>query len=219
MTSDARIERLPAQAALGHQLFTAAWMAVALGFVLETLVALGAFTLAGGTTAQAFLANVGHKVTWGTLVCVGLAFARAFKPGDTGTAAWMGILGAPTAFVVARSAHKGLASALGLGASAAAPMLLVLLATIKSLEYGVLGAWLSRLDERSAASAGTYVRSGAVVGVLFGGAALACMWLFSPASPSAADWFARGVNEVLFPVGCSLILFLASSAGKRLQGT
>jgi hypothetical protein len=221
MTTDVAPDRPVLQpvhtSALSSQLFAAAWMSVALGFTLEALTALGAFTLGRGTELQVFLANVGQKVGWGTLVCVGLAFAKAFKPKDTGASAWAGILGAPLAFTIGRAVHKGLSQALGLDVASAAPALLVLLASIKALQYGVLGSTLARLDLQENATMASYLRTGAWVALLFGGATLAVTALFSPARSDAAAWLARGINELLFPLGCSLILFVASAAGKRLN--
>lgn len=222
MTTDVAPDRPVSQpvhtSALSSQLFAAAWMAVALGFALEALTALGAFTLGRSTGLQVFLASVGQKVGWGTLVCVGLAFAKAFKPKDAGAAAWAGILGAPLAFTIARALHKGLSQALGLDVASTAPALLVLLASIKALQYGVLGSTLARLDQRDGATVSSYLRTGAWVALLFGGATLAVTAVFSPAAADAAAWLARGINELLFPVGCALILFVASAAGKRLAG-
>jgi hypothetical protein len=222
MTTDVAPDRpvlQPVQtSALSSQLFAAAWMSVALAFALEALTALGAFTLGRGTEAQVFLASVGQKVGWGTLVCVGLAFAKAFKPKDPGAAAWAGILAAPLAFTVARAVHKGLSQALGLDVASAAPALLVLLTSLKALQYGVLGSTLARLDLKENATLASYLRTGAWVALLFGGATLAVTALFSPARSGAAAWLARGINELLFPLGCALILFVASAAGKRLNG-
>ena len=202
--------------ALSSQLFAAAWMSVALAFTLEAISALGAFTLGRNTALQVFLANVGQKVGWGTLVCVGLAFAKAFKPKDTGAAAWAGMLSAPLAFTIARAIHKGLAQALGLDVASTATSLLLLLTSIKALQYGVLGAALARLDEQETATLASYLRTGAWVALLFGGATLACTALFAPGLGAAA-WLARGINELLFPMGCALVLFAASAAGKRLN--
>lgn len=217
MTTHTPSDGLVTPRSLGPQIFAAAWMSVALGFTLEALVALGAFALGPGTSAQAFLANVGQKVSWGTIVCVGLVFARAFKPKDAGASALAGLLGAPLAFTIARAAHKGLAAALGLAVGSPAPMVVVLLGTLKALEYGVLGAALARLDVQEQATLASYLRTGLGVAVLFGGAAMAALAGFSASTASAADWLARGVNELLFPVGCSLILFAASAAGRRLS--
>jgi hypothetical protein len=222
MTTDVAPDRPVSQpvpaGALASQLFAAAWMSVALGFALEGLTALGAFSLGRSTSLQVFCASVGQKVSWGALVCVGLAFAKAFKPKDTGAAAWAGILAAPLAFTLARAIHKGLAQALGLDVASTAPALLVLLTSIKALQYGVLGSSLARLDELETATLSSYLRTGAWVALLFGGATLAVTALFSPVSAAAAAWLARGINELLFPVGCALVLFVASAAGKRLNG-
>jgi hypothetical protein len=217
MTTNVQTEQVGSPGALASQIFAAAWMSVALGFTLEGLSALGAYALGRDSTPQTFLANVGHKVSWGTLVCVGLAFAKVFRPKDLGASAWAGMFAAPTAFTVARAVHKGLAQAMGLSVAPAAPALLLLLATVKSLEYGVLGALLARLDERETATVGSYVRTATWVGLLFGGATLAAAGFLSPAGPSAADWFARGVNEFIFPVGCALILFSATAPARRLN--
>jgi hypothetical protein len=220
MTTDVAPDRPVSQpvpaGALASQLFAAAWMAVALGFALEGLTALGAFTLGRSTSLQVFFASVGQKVGWGTIVCVGLAFAKAFKPKDAGAAAWAGMLAAPLAFTLARAIHKGLAQALGLDVASTAPALLVLLTSIKALQYGVLGSSLARLDELETATLSSYLRTGAWVAILFGGATLAATALFSPVSASAGAWLARGINELLFPMGCALVLFVASVAGRRL---
>lgn len=216
MTTDIVSERAIPRPAMARQLFAAAWMAVALGFLLEALTALGALTLGQATGPQAFLASVGQKVSWGTLVCVGLAFAKAFAPKSPGAAAWAGILGAPLAFTLARAVHKGLGQALGLDVASTAPALLVLLATLKAVQYGVLGSVLARLDERDDATIRSYLQTGVWVAALFGGATLVVMALFAPASAPAAAWLARGINELLFPIGCSLILFTAGQAAKRV---
>ena len=42
--------------------------------------------------------------------------------------------------------------------------------------------------------------------------------LFAAPHPvSGADLFSRGVNEILFPVGCALVLFSARSLGNKVM--
>jgi hypothetical protein len=217
MTTIAQAEVSGARTPAAGQLFAAAWMAVALGFALELLSAVGAFALEGGTTLQAFLASAAQRVSWSTIVCVGLAFAKAFAPANTGASAWAGMLAAPTAFTVSRAVHKGVAQAIGLAAASPPLPLFLLLTTLKSLEYGILGAWLTRIDARDEATLGRYAGAGLVVGFLFGGAALAATALFSPRSPGAADWFARAINELLFPMGCAFVLYAAGLASRKLS--
>ncbi len=52
--------------------------------------------------------------------------------------------------------------------------------------------------------------------IFFGGAIVAATYWTSPESPTSADLVVRGFNELLFPVGCSLVLFSAQALGKRL---
>ncbi len=200
------------------QLFTVAWLAAVVGFALELLSALGAFALQGGTSPQVFFAGLAQRVSWSTIVCVGLAFAKAFAPANPGASAWAGMLAAPAAFTIARAAHKGLGQALGLAVASPPIAIIALLTTLKALEYGVLGAWLARYDERGDASGRRYAGAGLAVGVGFGGLTLVILAIFSPRAAPPAEWLARGLNEVLFPIGCSLVLYAASLASRRTGG-
>jgi len=219
MTTIARTDVSGARTQAAAQLFAVAWMAAGLGVALELLSALGAFGLQGGTTMQVFLAGAAQRVSWSTIVCVGLAFAKVFAPARPGASAWAGMFAAPTAFTISRVVHKGLAQAIGLAVGSPPVALLLLLTTVKALEYGVLGAWLARHDERSDATPGRYATTGLIVGAVFGFVTLAVTALFSPQTPTPADWLARTINEVLFPVGCALILYTATLAGRRVAGS
>jgi hypothetical protein len=53
------------------------------------------------------------------------------------------------------------------------------------------------------------------VGLVFGGAQIALASSVTP-PPPVADLFVEGVNEVLFPVGCALVLFSAGALGTRV---
>jgi hypothetical protein len=56
---------------------------------------------------------------------------------------------------------------------------------------------------------------GFVVGSIFGGTIVALLAASSP-EVSAASLVPRGVTEVLFPVGCSLVLFSAEALGTTM---
>lgn len=74
-----------------------------------------------------------------------------------------------------------------------------------------------RLDRRSPlGGAVTHVAVGLAAGIIFGGAIVAATYYTSPEAPGSADLIVRGFNELLFPVGCALVLFSAQALGKRL---
>jgi hypothetical protein len=57
---------------------------------------------------------------------------------------------------------------------------------------------------------------GFLVGLVFGGTIVALMMGSTP-PPPAAETLSVGVNEVIFPIGCSLVLFSAGALGERMN--
>jgi len=57
---------------------------------------------------------------------------------------------------------------------------------------------------------------GLAVGILFGGTILALTYVSAPEPPSLTALISRGIDEVVFPVGCSLVLFSAQALGNRV---
>jgi hypothetical protein len=145
---------------------------------------------------------------------VGLAIGKAASQSNTILTGLTGFLAAPAAFHLARSVHKAAAQALGLSSAMPVGTLLVTLSIIKAIEYAALGIILVRLDRRSDSTLTTYVGAGLVFGLVFGGATLAIMGGMAPKPLSSAEWAFRGINEVLFPVGCSIVLYAAGLAGR-----
>lgn len=83
-------------------------------------------------------------------------------------------------------------------------------AGIKAIEYGWLGMLLGRIGQRLNAGAATYGGAGLATGAIFGG------WVVSLLYPLALPaMIARGVNEVLFPVGCALVIYVADAIDRR----
>jgi hypothetical protein len=56
---------------------------------------------------------------------------------------------------------------------------------------------------------------GLVAGLVFGGTILSITMAATP-QPPITDLLTQGVNEVLFPIGCSIVLFSAEVLGKRM---
>jgi hypothetical protein len=128
----------------------------------------------------------------------------------------LGLLTAPLAFEVSRVLHKGTVEALALsGGAGTLGTATFLLAVVKGVEYGCLGLLVGWVGGRAWGGAAAHVAAGLAVGTVFGGLILGLTFLPNPDAFSAADLLSRGINELLFPVGCSLVLFSARSLAER----
>jgi hypothetical protein len=203
---------------LGSVLIRASWLAILLGFVMEILILLIAagFEIVPGLGSV--LEDLIGKVTWSTLVCAGLAIGTVVS--SAARAPLMGLLGvfsAPNAFHVARALQQGVAKTIeevGAGVSGGNQTLFVL-ALLKALEYGCLGIAVGWLGRRPWGGALAHAIAGLAVGLLFGGVIVLFTSWTAPQPLGTAELFTRTINEVLFPVGCSLVLYAAAALGKR----
>ncbi len=193
-----------------RKLLQIASMAVLLGLAMEVLVLL--IGLLGGATPSGagVAADAVQKVSWSFIVCVGLALGSLVAKAPVAGMSFAGLVAAPIAFTIARALHKGVSQALALG-GASAPLPVMALMVLKAVEYGCLGLLLSYVGTRRRSGAAAHVGIGLAVGAVFGGAALFLM----PAAPLAVQ-MARGANEIVFPVGCSLVLFAARALQPHL---
>ena len=226
MTADSALPPAPPRPALpsstGNPIATpqqtilrSAWLAIALGFAIEGLI-LASVALAGGAlAAKPFTADLVQKVSWSFIVCVALAVARTAARSTGIVMGFAGLLAAPAAFAIARGLHKGASQALGMvAASAPAPPPLTV-AGIKGLQYAVLGLLIGWLAKRAWGGVAAHAAAGLACGLLFGGSLLALTFRAAP-QLSASAIAARSVNELLFPVGCALVLYASDTLGKRL---
>ena len=192
-----------------------AWLAIALGIAMEGLLLLLGAELGKSLRLESIVADLIRNVSWSAFVCVGLAVGTAVTKARVPVMGLLGLLAAPSAFEVSRALHKGTLEAMsvtGGGGDVLSPMLV---GVIKGLEYGCLGlavAWVSRHPWGGVAA---HIAVGLVVGLVFGGTIIA-LTMGSTPPPPAADALSLGVNELIFPIGCSLVLFSAEALGKRM---
>ncbi len=205
---------------LGAILLRVAWLSVLLGLGMEALLLL--FAAGSGLVPQLgeiFAATV-QKVSWAVIVCAGLAIGTTVS--SVFRAPLMGILGffaAPVAFHVARSLHQGAKEALEItGGIASVGESVFLLALIKGVEYACLGVAVGWLGRRPWGGLVVHALVGLAIGILFGGAILALTYSSAPQPPPTTALVSRGLDEIFFPVGCSLVLFSAQALGDRIAG-
>ncbi|HTE04655.1 MAG TPA: hypothetical protein VK824_00560 [Planctomycetota bacterium] len=196
-------------------LLRASWWAILLGLVLEGVqLAVIAASHGPAPVADAVIAESVQKMSWSTIVCVALACGTAATRAGAGAIGVLGLFAAPAAFAIARALHKSAAQALSITVPAGGPSPWAL-AGVKALEYAVFGYLVTRLLRRPELRLGAYARTGALIGTLFGAALLALMeQAAAPDGLKPSMLVARGLNELLFPIGCACVLWVTGALAR-----
>jgi len=208
----------PAGTALFSTVLRVAWLSVGLGLALEVLIlVLAAFTGTAGDTPKPFISDLAQKVSWSFIVCVGLAFGSTAGKAREGILGALGLLAAPAGFAAARAVHKGVNGALGIAGAAMAPGLVLLVGGLKAAQYALFGAVLGWIGKR-ALGLKAHVAAGLAFGLTFG-IAIVMVTVRASANPvPLVGVVSRAINEVMFPLGCALVLYASGALAKRLPG-
>ncbi|HEX4952402.1 MAG TPA: hypothetical protein VF017_03270 [Thermoanaerobaculia bacterium] len=201
---------------LFRTVLTVAWGAILIALVLEIFLLF--VPLIAGTPLKSLgqlVADLAQKISWSFLVCVGVALGTAIRRAQPAAMGALGLISAPLAFTAAKGVHKGVSEALGLSAVALAASPLVI-AGLKALEYCVLGFVLGKLAKKGLGLKG-YLGVGALAGLSFGTLIVIVLNRASPPPVAAATVVTRGINEMLFPIGCSLVIYAAEVLAKRIK--
>ena len=185
-------------------------LSLALVTALEILHVLAAAASGGLEGAGPFLVDLAQKVPWGVGVCTGIWLGLQLGHGNLLVAAAAGLIAAPIAAMLLRAVAEG-AHALAFIEAPAGPALLSV-AAVKGVEYACLGLLLAWLGRRPWARAPHYAAAGLTVAIPFGLALLALSEGAASAALDASGLLAWAVDELLFPVGCALIVFTADRA-------
>lgn len=206
----------PSERNVARTLLLASAWSVALGIALE-LAVVAIFALGGRESGvPAIVADLAGKVSWATLVCGGLAVGGSLARGQPMAGAIVGVLLAPAAFVIARAVHKGACQTLAVAAPGAGAISPLALALLKSAQYALFGWFVFQNVWRRN---GTVARS-AWIGFVFGAAfaAIVVTWTrFVAPQTSWIDLSARAANEILFPIGCALVIHTGARAASALR--
>jgi hypothetical protein len=214
--SSARAQLQPAASSpanAGGIVLRVAWLAILLGLAMQVLVLASAAVFGKAGSSGQILANTLQTISWSTFVCVGIAIGAAVSKLQVGATALAGLISAPLAFNIARLVQRGVSTALHMPSAGGGPSPLVL-GAIKALEYGVLGAMVARLAPRRKGGY-AYAAAGFCVGAVFGGTTVG--YTYSVTHGTVADLLPRAINEILFPLGCSLVLFASEAVGRHMK--
>jgi hypothetical protein len=196
-------------------LLRVAWLAILLGLLLQLALLLAAAGFGIFAGLRPLVAETARNLGWSVLVCTGVALGRVAAKGRPPLMGITALLAAPLALTVANTIQKGISAALNIPGAAGTASLWVL--ALKAAEYGCLGAALGWIGRRAWAGARAYAAAGLLAGIVFGGAALTVVALSAPTPLSPAALMVKGVNELVFPVGCALVIFTAEILGKRVS--
>ena len=197
---------------MGTKLLKVAWWSILLGVGMELallVVAAGFGTLQG---LKPIAADLAQKVSWSFIVCMGLAVGTAAKQLRLPAMGLAGLLAAPLGFHLARVLHKSAVQALAIAGPAAGGPAPMVLALIKAGEYGVLGIIIAWAGKRGWGVV-AYVLIGLATGLATTAVVLSLVLQGGATLPAAAI-ISRAVNEIIFPIGCSLVLYASESVGR-----
>lgn len=200
-----------------HRIARIAVLSVLLGLLVQAAIL--AVVLWGGGERGAALASAAGGVAWAVLVCLGVGVATVLARGRALLSGVVSMAVAPASLAVAKGAQKMIGG--WLGAAQAEPVLtLGTVSLLRGVEYGLLGWLLGRIVASGQERAGPYVRAGALVGGLFGGAITLLTWWTATAGGapfSPVRLATTVVNEMVFPLGCALVIFGGLEVGRSLK--
>jgi len=195
------------------RILTVIWMAIALGIALQ-LVILGTKTAMGAPwPGLKWLPDLLNGVTWAIFVCAGVVLGTLASRARTAAMGLLGLISAPVGFSLAKGLQRGLQSMLDAPVDKIAPALYALCG-VKAVEYACLGAVIGWLLSRSWARASHFALSGLAAGVVFGGINVWITAAVAKAKPPAV--VGAAINELLFPIGCALVIYLATAAVRHI---
>jgi hypothetical protein len=187
-----------------HSALRAAWLAVLLGIGVQSLV-VASRLLAGGTSSpMAFIASLGQGITWSVLVCAGVAVGTVVGRANSLTLGIIGFIAGPAAWGLAKGTQKALQGLMGLPQDRLDTFFLMITG-LKGIEYAILGAALGYMVGKPWARLPAFAGLGVASGAVFAAIVIVLTMNHGPAKLPAL--IATGVNEIVFPIGCSLVIY------------
>lgn len=186
-----------------------AWLAVFAGIGVQVLVLLARLYAGGGFVPAQFMASIAQGISWSVLVCGAVAIGTVAARARTTLTGLIGLVAGPIAWGLAKGVQKGVQSLLAVQEDQLTAFFMKV-SLIKGLEYAVLGAALGYMVGRKWANVWAHVALGLVVGCAFA-ATIVPMSIANGAGagkPLALPVVASmTTNEIVFPIGCALVIY------------
>lgn len=196
-----------------------AWLSIVLGLAMQALILISKVSIGSWPPYSAIAIDLVQGVTWSFFVCAGVGLGTTIAKSQAYFGGLIGLIAAPIAMGIAKGAQKVMKSLLG-APDAPAIMPLTTLGCIRALEYGLLGwalAWMVTKDENRLYR---FLGVGALIGVIFGGGATTLTFQLAQLKGitlTQAQMLTTALNEIVFPIGCSLVVFIALVVGRHLK--
>lgn len=189
-------------------IFTVAWMAILLGLLVQIGVFSAKISAGAKLPAVQLLVDVASGIAWSVIVCGGVAIGTVAAKSVPQLMGLLGLICAPVAFAAAKGTQRGVAWIAGQPMDQI-NMLTYQIGAAKTLEYAALGFVLGTVIRTPKSTLTNHTLIGLGFGLVF---ASLIVWLNMQSMANGAPLppprlWATVVNEFIFPLGCSLVIF------------
>jgi hypothetical protein len=178
-------------------LWRVGWLSLLVGFCLEVLLQFVNVSFGKTPNWKDFLSSLVQKEVWAFLVCLSLVIVQPQRF----VMMLMGLVFAPISWLSASTLRQLIKKPLGIAGTSSLAMSTVWVALLRGAEYAVLATLLVMLLNRQGRKR-DYMLTGGIIGVIFG--AFNLLVINQPAGMGQV--VASSLNEILFPMACSLVV-------------
>ena len=196
-------------------LFGACWLAILLGLGLQILILVAKSAAGANVPGAQVLVDIAGGVTWSLIVCGGVAIGTVATRSVSNAMGLLGLVCAPLAFAAAKGVQRGTAWLNGqpmekIGA------IVIQTGALKTIEYAMLGYLLGAIIRTPASTLRNHAAIGALFGLTFGWLMIALNLVHANgAAIPAPKALGMMLNEMVFPLGCSLVIYFVASLSDR----
>ena len=187
-------------------LWRVGWLSLLVGFCLEVLLQFVTISFGKTPNWKDFLGSLVQKEVWAFLVCLSLVIVQPQRFAMM----LMGLVFAPISWLSASTLRQLIKKPLGIAGTSSLAMSTVWVALLRGAEYAVLATLLVMLLNRKGRKR-DYLLTGGMIGAAFG--AFNLLILNQPAGMGQV--VASSLNEILFPMACSLVVRTGQIAKQR----